>query len=127
MPRKRKKKKAVPALTAEELRLLYYPPSPLTWRCPNTIEVVAFGKTINQPCQINSGSAESCWLCRTPRPESPILVWPAYIVACAKAGVVPDKRERWSPSLEAKAKEAKDAGPKSKRGRSAPKRAKATV
>lgn len=70
-------------LNKYEKYLLTNPPNEGTWKCisPTPSDTI---------CGIiNSGKATDCWLCRTPKPVKPTLLWPMYLVACKKVGIEP--------------------------------------
>ncbi|MBA2726530.1 MAG: hypothetical protein H0U53_11110 [Actinobacteria bacterium] len=81
-------------LTEREALLLKYPPRPFTWVCgrkyktselvdgePFQVEYVCTG--------INPGTVKVCGYCRRPKRPTAVLLWPAYLKACEKAGTTP--------------------------------------
>lgn len=96
MPRPRRKKPAeaqpekpkpnLAKLTKAEKRLVLWPPTPRTWVCRRKQEKDAgTGK-----CGfVNSGRQRKCLMCGGPKPSKPVLLWPAYLKACQKAGIEP--------------------------------------
>lgn len=75
-------------LTNAEKRLIDYPPTPKTWRCKHKIRK-GEDQLLSECGSVNSGRNKQCWLCTHLRPSKPVLLWPLYVKACAKAGVTP--------------------------------------
>lgn len=63
-------------LTKFEERLLMYPPSKDAWKCDGCKMIVP-------------GSKKECNWCRSKKPQSPKLIYPLYLTACEKVGILP--------------------------------------
>jgi hypothetical protein len=66
-------------LNDDELRLLLNPPSKNTWRCLHCIPSIG----------VNSGNADSCWVCGRKRDKRAPLLWEGYTTLCSKVGIEP--------------------------------------
>lgn len=76
-------------LKAAEEALLRNPPTPETWVCGRKtkhdgIEVECRG--------VLSGNCRKCHFCGKDKRASAKKLWPAYVAACAKAGIEPGTR-----------------------------------
>lgn len=94
------------ALTKIEQHLLRYPPTLGTWKCEDVSLSLEADPAHDAPIieirrtcgNVNSARMEACWVCGTPKPEEPKLMWPLYVAACKKAGIEPSHTT--SPSSE---------------------------
>lgn len=92
-------------LTRTEQRLLRFPPTRSTWLCNKKhVRQTDNGVERSECGTLNSGSQNICWMCGTLKPKKPKLLWPAYLVACEKAGIEPGQHWKPSPPVAASAK-----------------------
>jgi hypothetical protein len=90
-------------LTADERRLLTYPPTQKTWLCRGkyTVTKIVDGlpSIVTLKCSMtNNGANRRCVICGTKKSATPKLLWPLYELACKKAGIEPGTR--WPPKAE---------------------------
>ncbi len=81
-------------MTDRERQLIQYPPTPTTWACGRkykTSELIdGEPQLVDYKCVgINPGSTKVCSYCRRPKRPTALLLWPAYLAACVKAGIEP--------------------------------------
>ena len=79
------------ALTAAERRLLEWPPTPETWKCKKRLISLVPGEERVCPW-VMAGYSQKCTGCGTPMPSKPERLFPAYLLACEKAGIEPGTR-----------------------------------
>jgi hypothetical protein len=72
-------------ITKFEANILMYPPNIDTWICNS--ETCSLEGGI-----VNGGMRNSCWVCGHLMEDDPVFVWPIYVEACEKVGIVPGEQ-----------------------------------